>query len=492
MLRIDNQMKFSEYTNLYDVVVPKDNILRRIKENIDFSFVNEMLKKSYCINFGRPAKEPEMMFKILFLKRMYDLSDASLIENIGYNMSYKCFLNIDPEDKTVDSSLLTKFRKTRITEDILEDMLTETIKQAIEKGLIKSTAIIVDATHSESKTYAKTPTQILRSATKELRKQIYKNDIELADKFPEKPLDTADLNQEIEYSKKLVENLKEQLIKTDNEKTRKLFNKVNELLENDKIKEIQSAVDEDAKMGYKSETNNFFGYKSHIAMTEERLITGIEVTSGEAPDGKYLNKLVNKSKNNGINITEVLGDMAYSGKENLKLMKEQNIKVLSKLSPYIMNGNRTKNKDFEFIKDACMYKCPAGHLSIKKTINGTYNKSNKNKYNTKSLTYFFDIEKCKNCHKKEGCYNGSKSKTFSIALNEEITTEQKEFQESDYFRERIKQRYMIEAKNAEMKQAHGLHKCKYVGLFGMQNQIYFTAFVVNVKRMIKLIDKKVS
>ena len=54
-------------------IVPKEHLLRKIKENIDFSFVNPMLKESYCEHYGRPAKEPEMMFKLLFLKKMYDL-----------------------------------------------------------------------------------------------------------------------------------------------------------------------------------------------------------------------------------------------------------------------------------------------------------------------------------------------------------------------------------------------------------------------------------
>lgn len=47
-------------------------------------------------------------------------------------------------------SLLTKFRKARITEDILEDMQKEMIQQAIPKGLVKSGTIIVDATHIEA------------------------------------------------------------------------------------------------------------------------------------------------------------------------------------------------------------------------------------------------------------------------------------------------------------------------------------------------------
>ncbi|MGF7399363.1 hypothetical protein PQ744_02950 [Thermoanaerobacterium thermosaccharolyticum] len=63
MLNFENaQIKISEYRSLYDIIIHKDNILRKIKENIDFSFVNKMLKESYCEYYGRPTKEPEMMF----------------------------------------------------------------------------------------------------------------------------------------------------------------------------------------------------------------------------------------------------------------------------------------------------------------------------------------------------------------------------------------------------------------------------------------------
>ena len=63
-------------------------------------------------------------------------------------MAYKFFLDLEPEAKMIDPSLLTKFRKTRITEDILEEMLKETIQQALDKNLIKSGTIIVDSTHT--------------------------------------------------------------------------------------------------------------------------------------------------------------------------------------------------------------------------------------------------------------------------------------------------------------------------------------------------------
>jgi len=62
----------------------------------------------------------------------------------------------------IDPSLLTKFRKTRITEDILEEPLRETIRQTLDQGLIKSGSIIVDSTHTNASVCAKSPTQILR------------------------------------------------------------------------------------------------------------------------------------------------------------------------------------------------------------------------------------------------------------------------------------------------------------------------------------------
>ena len=66
-----------------------------------------------------------MMFKLLFLKKLYDLSDEALISSAQTDMAYKFFLDLEPEAKMIDPSLLTKFRKTRITEDILEEMLKE-------------------------------------------------------------------------------------------------------------------------------------------------------------------------------------------------------------------------------------------------------------------------------------------------------------------------------------------------------------------------------
>ena len=43
MLKDNSQLKLSllPYQGIYDAIIPANHLLRRIKENIDFSFVNQ-------------------------------------------------------------------------------------------------------------------------------------------------------------------------------------------------------------------------------------------------------------------------------------------------------------------------------------------------------------------------------------------------------------------------------------------------------------------
>ena len=484
MLRDNRQMKLSlsPYQGLYDIIVPEDHLLRKIKDHIDFSFVNPMLRKQYCENFGRPAKEPEMMFKLMFLKKVYDLSDEKLISSAQTDMAYKYFLDLDPEAEMIDPSLLTKFRKTRITEDILEEMLRETIRQAIEKGVIKSSAIIVDSTHTIANARGKTVTQVLRDLSKQLRREIYREMVELSEKFPDKPSETAELAEEIEYTYKLLESVGEDIVQSEKGTLIEVYERIKELLDTDRIREIRSKVDEDARFGHKTATSTFFGFKSHLAMTEERMITGIEVTHGGEPDGKQLPDLLENSLDNGIDVKEVVGDMAYVSDDNLDVCEEKGVTLFARTNSAVAAAATAElDEGFSFNKDAGLLQCPAGELAIRV---GKKAAENGNTY----LSYFFSKVKCRKCPLYGQCRIGkSKTKCYNITQPSEKNRVRLEFEASEDFRERMKIRHRIEEKNGEMKVAHGLDRADSVGLEAMRLQTYFTAFVVNVKRIVKLI-----
>ena len=484
MLKDNSQLKLSlsPYQGIYEAIVPDNHLLRRIKENIDFSFVNPMLRKQYCEHFGRPAKEPEMMFKLLFLKKLYDLSDEILISSAQTDMAYKYFLDLEPEAKMIDPSLLTKFRKTRITEDILEEMLKETIQQALDKGLIKSGTIIVDSTHTNAAVRAKSPTQILRDMSKQLRKEIYKNAYKLSEKFPEKPSLEAGLEEEIAYTKNLLLALEEGIADCGNQKIQEIAKKMKELLENEQIREIRSKDDKDARFGHKTATSTFYGYKNHIAMTEERLIAGISVTHGGAPDGPELPGLIEKAQKNGIKVTEIIGDMAYVSDDNLATCGEE-IALIARTNTAVAAAAKGRLEEgFCFNKDAGMLQCPVGELATRVEKRAA---QNGNTY----LRYVFSKVKCRKCPLRENCHVGkstSKVRSYSITQVSQKNQERLEFEASEMFKERMKIRHRIEEKNGELKEAHGLRRADSRGLFAMSLQMYFTAFTVNIKRIVKL------
>lgn len=122
---ISNQeiLTFSPYMAIYDVVVPKDNMLRQIGELVDFTFILGESISKYCLDNGRYAIPPLRMFKHLLLKSIFELSYFEVVERSKYDISIKYFLDIAPEDSVINPSSLTKFRKLRLQDVGLLDML---------------------------------------------------------------------------------------------------------------------------------------------------------------------------------------------------------------------------------------------------------------------------------------------------------------------------------------------------------------------------------
>lgn len=482
MIKKQETMILSEYIGIYDLVVPKDNMLRKINELIDFSFVyNELLDK-YCSNNGRNAIDPIRMFKYLLLKSIFDLSDVDIVERSKYDMSFKYFLDMAPEEAVIEPSSLTKFRRLRLKDiNILDMLINKTVEIALEKGIIKSKSIIVDATHTAARYNQKSPREVLQERSKRLRKSVYEIDETIKDTFPAKNTGD-DLESEIKYCQELVEVIEKNESIAAYPKVREKLNILNEILEDD-IQHIQASADADARIGHKSADSSFFGYKTHIAMTEERIITAATITTGEKNDGKELENLITKSQEAGVNVETIIGDAAYSEKGNIEFSNKNNIKLVAKLNPSVTQGFRKKEDEFQFNKDAGMYVCKEGHMAIRKARQGKKNIST-----NQADTYYFDIEKCKVCLNKEGCYKeGAKSKTYSVTIKSDVHKSQIEFQESEFFKEKSKERYKIEAKNSELKHRHGYDIASSSGLIGMEMQGALTIFAVNIKRILKLL-----
>src|SRR5665648_258813 len=394
MIQKQQTMILSPYMGIYDLIVPKDNLLRKINELIDFSFIYNELMDRYCLDNGRNAISPIRMFKYLLLKSIFDVSDIDVVERSKYDMSFKYFLDMAPEDAVIEPSSLTKFRKLRLKDMNLLDMLiNKTVVIAIEKGIIKSKSIIVDATHSKARYNQKSPKEILMDRSKKLRKSVYAIDEHMKEKFPSKTT-TNVLEDEIDYCQRLIDVIEKEDIISGYPKVKENFLK--ETLADD-LEHLRISEDKDAKLGHKTADSSFFGYKTHLAMSEERIITAATITTGEKTDGKQLETLIKKSIEAGMDVENVIGDTAYSEKGNIKYANSHEIKLVAKLKPSVTQGYRKKEDEFEFNKDAGMYVCKAGHMAIRKARGGK-----KGVAANQNDNYYFDIEKCKHCQYKEG------------------------------------------------------------------------------------------
>ena len=97
-----------------------------------------------------PAYEPEMIFKIIFLQFLYDVSDRRVEEEVNFNLALKWFVGLAVDESPPDSSSLTRFRDPLGAERFAQ-IFNQIVELAREKGLISGRLSIVDSTDVKAK-----------------------------------------------------------------------------------------------------------------------------------------------------------------------------------------------------------------------------------------------------------------------------------------------------------------------------------------------------
>lgn len=482
----EKQLTF--HSILYEKI-PEDHLLKRIERAVDFSFINELLEDSYCKNNGRPAKEPEMMMKLLFLQYIYNLSDEKVIEEAALNLAFLWFLGLNPEDKLPESSLLTKFRKQRLKEFSLDDIITDIVRQCVENSIIKSGSISIDTTHIEANTVKKVPERIMKHLARKIFKALQKDIGEIPSEVDTAVPDYTVIEDHVQAKqtmKQYLESVMEQAAPFAKEETSQAITEAKEILSDERFvlqKGLRSLVDKDARVGSKSKTSQFFGYKDeYIMTTDERIITAVDVHSGEYVDGSEFHELLEKTKESGINPTEVYGDKAYFRKDILDIIKG------NKAEAYIpVNASSYKIDEdlYSYNKDSDQWYCIMGNHTIKR------DKRSQNKRGKKFDYYIYTFEKegCIHCPHREECFGKArgKAKKLHVSINAAEFYEISQRQKSEEFLEKYKKRAAHEWKNGEQKRFHGLARARGYGLKTMSTQAKLTAIAVNLKRIAAIV-----
>src|SRR4030043_2075139 len=221
---------FGEY--LYDQVVPRGHFLRKLNKSIDWNRFTRKLIKLYKGEgvVGRPPFDPALLMKVEIIAYLYNLTERQVEVYIKDTLPAKFFVGLAVDQHAPDHSTLTVFRERLIQRGklkVFEEMLEEIVQMALRSGIQFGSIQIVDSVHS-----------------------------------------VADVNNDKDQNRQ---------------------------------KKGKGPRDPDAKWGVKhtrkvktkegkeeKQTEYFFGYKAHVSLNAKTgLMTGLEVTSGEAYDGHH-------------------------------------------------------------------------------------------------------------------------------------------------------------------------------------------------------------
>ena len=126
--------------------------LERLNEIIDWEMFCPILKKYVVRNEpsakgGRPPYDVVLMFKILILQRLYNISDDQTEYQINDRLSFKRFLGLVVGEPVPDAKTIWKFRDDLSqTEDAIRDLFLRFDKALEAEGLITHKGTIIDAT----------------------------------------------------------------------------------------------------------------------------------------------------------------------------------------------------------------------------------------------------------------------------------------------------------------------------------------------------------
>jgi hypothetical protein len=372
-------------------------------------------------------------------------------------------------------------------EETFRRIFQNIVQQCIGKGLVKGKRQIIDSTHIVADMAVNSFTRLLKLCRRNVLKDIESQNTGIAEKLgiEELALKEQDrftskdegLQQEIEASRRLLDGITQELrqgnIKptADVRKDMELLEKAVADRDDGATDRLISPVDTDARTGMKT-NKSWFGYKAHILMEEEtEIITGVETTPANKPDGSQLKPLIRQQENAySLKPEEISGDKAYDWGDNLESLNNKNIIGNISLSKQVnRNGADFYNAD-DFLYDPENNKlmCPAGNMA-------TYcNHVIPNKYQRNKPGYAFQFtpEQCNNCHLKAKCVKSRVGRRVYISYYEPYYRQIKDRMKSEAGRQAYLNRYRVEHKIADLARYCGIRRCRFRGL----TRLKFTRF----------------
>ena len=128
--------------------IPRDHPLRRIRPMVDRG-LDEMWShfEALYARRGRPSIAPERLLRALLLQALYSIrSETQLMEQLDYNLLYRWFVGLNPDDPVWDVTVFTKNRERLMAGEVSQRLLEAVLRQAGEHDLLSEEHFTVDGT----------------------------------------------------------------------------------------------------------------------------------------------------------------------------------------------------------------------------------------------------------------------------------------------------------------------------------------------------------
>lgn len=149
--------KFEDQGGLFSYVspearVPKEHPLRKIRELVRdvLRDLSRTLGQLYS-NEGRPSIPPEQLLSALLLQVFYGIrSERQLMEQLDYNLLYRWFVGLAPDDPVWDPTTFTKNRVRLENGEVFAKFMAKLLNHPEVKPLLSSEHFSVDGTLIEA------------------------------------------------------------------------------------------------------------------------------------------------------------------------------------------------------------------------------------------------------------------------------------------------------------------------------------------------------
>jgi hypothetical protein len=462
--------------------------------------------KYFDASNGRPNKSVRLIFGVLVLKEVWDLTDEEALAELEWNLAWHYALDVTPEEAHTCQKTLHNFRARLLDDDQGAGVFESTTARLIEAAGLRTGRQRQDSTHILSNIkiltrlglFVQTITQFLVA----LRQEHPRLCAQVADELLGRYLDREGYFADAKSSEaprrlsqaaldlywlvarfgehkqvaamesfQLVARLyAEQCVPPTSETPEKI-----ELQERPSSGSLQSPADPDVTYGHKGK-----GYEVQLTETcvEDNpfeVVTSVNVNNANESDQQQVEPALEQTERTcGAAPEEMVGDAGYASGENILKAQEHGTELVAPI------GSKESAKhlplgDFVFDeKGERVLQCPTGEVPERHEPTRT----------GKAMLAFFAATQCCCCPLRGQCPTEKRGRmrVLKFSRADVAVARRRVEQETPEFKERYKIRSGIEATNSELKRCHGFGKLRVRRRDRVGLAVRFKVMALNFKR----------